>query len=203
MSYVELSKECIENALKISGYSKYRLAKESGIPLRTIQRWFNTDMRIDYEILLKLCLIMDTEPAYLMEPFQYTESDSDGNPHVIKSYHYSNQFTDKERTALSDEERKRIDPNGVYVRHFSKEDMKFYLRISADWDMDEIMTNYVRAYVRSNLIENSSFISEYPKALPILTRLARDAVDRTISETIKVMMKDADMFKAESEKEDK
>ena len=191
MSRVELSKECIENALRISGYSKYRLAKESGILLRTIQRWFNTDLHMDSEDLNALCVIMDVEPAYLCQPYTDVIEDSDGNPFTIHSYHDAHKLTEKQISALSEEERKRVDPHGVYVSHFSKADLIGRSRLDAHWDCNQIMNQYVRTLIDRDLIKNSAFIKNNSDLLPVLTDYAREITDNAITDKINALMQEA------------
>lgn len=184
MSQVKLSKECVENALKISGYSKYRLAKESGKPLRTIQRWFNTDLRIDQEELFKLCLIIDIEPAYLEMPAEETVVDPDGFEYVPIGYHDYYRLSKKTISTLPEEKRKRVDPNGVYVEHFTKEKMLIYKRFRAHWDCKGILKQYILETINHNLVKNSDFIKNNPDLIDKLTwevdEIAKEAIEKTI-----------------------
>lgn len=178
MSHVKLSKECVENALKISGYSKYRLAKESGKPLRTIQRWFNTDLHIDTDDLYALCVIMDVAPAYLMEPHNEIAVEEDGSEFVIPGYHEANKYTGNKLVSLSEEKKKRLDPNGIYVGHWSRDDMKYVSQASANTDCRHIFKKYINALIDNDLIENSDFI----KNNDLIDDLVTEFHDNTILE---------------------
>lgn len=186
----ELSKDCIEEALKISGYSKYRLAKESGIPLRSIQRWFNTDLKINYETLLKLCEIMDVDPYYLHLPYSYEDEDDEGRKFTIVSYHYSNKLSKKEIQELPPEERKRVDRNGVYVAHYSKELMSIQLDNLRSLDCSKIMAEYIRTLARLDQIDNASYVNTHPNIVMRIVFEIRDVTDKAIEKTVKEIMKE-------------
>jgi DNA-binding Xre family transcriptional regulator len=184
---IELSKECIESALRISGCSKYRLAKESGIALRTIQRWFNTDLKINSETLDKLCVIMDVEPAYLQAPYSYIE-EVDGTPVTFRSYHYDNTLTDEEIHSLSAEERKRVDPNRVYVAHFSEEQRIWRSMISKNWDLSKLMREYIITFIQQDRIEGVPCKTIDPNIVLQITGDVREATDKAIEDSVKAII---------------
>ena len=124
---IKIIKENFENALKMAGISKIKLAAASGVPLRLLQRNINTTGRINHENLIALCEVLDADPRYIIE------SDFQEYKKWCTAEKLSrNPFTGEPVPEWMEENKKRIDPNGIYIQQFR------------DYSSEHDLTNYVK-----------------------------------------------------------
>ena len=142
---VSLSKKKVEYALNVSGFSKYGLAKKIGKPLRTVQRWLNEDLKMNYENLHLICKAMDIDPSYLID-----------DKKNIVDLMYSPEFM-REWSEIRDDE-KRYDPEGNYVPRY-KYDLA---RLSGAVTCASLFNDFVKKVVSNELIESISDLKDVP-----------------------------------------
>ena len=91
---------------------------------------------------------------------------------------------------LPPEERKRVDRNGVYVAHYSKELMSIQLDNLRSLDCSKIMAEYIRTLARLDQIDNASYVNTHPNIVMRIVFEIRDVTDKAIEKTVKEIMKE-------------
>ncbi len=141
---IKIIKENFENALKMAGISKIKLAAASGVPLRLLQRNINTTGRINHENLIALCEVLDADPRYIIESdFEHYKKWSNVE-NLSRDF-----FTGEVKKGWMEENKNRIDPNGIYIQRFYEYSSKaetenYHLKLYEALDADLMRYEFYR-----------------------------------------------------------
>ncbi len=109
---IKILKNNFENALRMAGISKIKLAAASGVQLRKLQKNVNQTGRMSYDDLIAICKVIDTDPRYIIEnDFENYKKWSTAEKASEDSFTNIIPGTGKE---------KRVDENGIYIQSFDR-----------------------------------------------------------------------------------
>lgn len=185
---IELSTERMNEALRISGYSKSELARVWDKPIRSVVRWFNgtgngnrkKNPNISVENLFEVCTIMDIDPEYVQVP-----AADDEFPPYCDRY----RLTEQEISNLPEQEKKRVDSDGVYVRHYTKAQMSQHLKLIASVENHRLLASYIQAVIDSGHVENADWAKTHHGCAQMIQHYIGPDVNVMISYAIQDLMK--------------
>ncbi len=110
---IKILKNNFENALKMAGISKIKLAAASGVQLRKLQKNVNQTGRMSYDDLITICKVINTDPRYIMES-EFEDYKRWCNVDSLSR----DPFTGDIRPGWIEENKTRLDPDGIYIQRF-------------------------------------------------------------------------------------